>query len=629
MLNTLRGSISGWTAKILLGLLVLSFAVWGIGDVFRGGVANAVLTAGETEVSLQDYALAYNRAQSRLAQQIGRRPTAEEAEMFGVGQSVISQLVAGAVLDEQGRRIDLGLSQDRLAQVIAEDPTFQDASGNFSRAQFQNALYNARISEADYIRGQENQAVRSQIVDAVSEGITIPDAFSTALGLYNGERRTIEYVTLTPATIPPVADPSDEVLATYFQENSETYAAPEYRSVAYAVLTPEAMADPTTITDEAVAADYEQYKERYTTAEQRRVQQIAFPDEAAAQAAKAKLEAGSSFADVARDAGRSPADIDLGLVTRSQIPDATVAEAAFSLAEGEVSDVVNGAFGPVLLQVTEIQPETVQTLEEVSDEIRSALALVAASDTANSAYNAFEDARAGGATFAEAAQSAGLTVQTIPAVDREGNGPDGQPVAEQPSAQEFLPGVFETEPGLDNVPINFQSNGYVFYDVISIDPARDRTLDEVRDRVLADWKAAETDRQLAERAEQMKSELQAGQSMADAAAAVGAEARTAAAISRQSGVSELGQAGVNAAFSGGTGTVATAAGREAGSQIVLRVVEVAPPADPAANVADNERGQMTGMLENDVLETYVSLLQNDTAIAVHPAGIERAKALIR
>ena len=82
MLNTLRGSISGWTAKILLGLLVLSFAVWGIGDVFRGGVANAVLTAGETEVSLQDYALAYNRAQSRLAQQIGRRPTAEEAEMI-------------------------------------------------------------------------------------------------------------------------------------------------------------------------------------------------------------------------------------------------------------------------------------------------------------------------------------------------------------------------------------------------------------------------------------------------------------------------------------------------------------------------------------------------------------------
>ncbi|MEF2550176.1 peptidyl-prolyl cis-trans isomerase [Aurantimonas sp. A2-1-M11] len=629
MLNTLRGSISGWTAKILLGLLVLSFAVWGIGDVFRGSVANAVLTAGETEVSLQDYALAYNRAESRLASQIGRQPTAEEAEMFGISQSVISQLVAGAVLDEQGRRIDLGLSQDRLAQVIAEDPTFQDASGNFSRAQFQNALYNARISETDYIRGQENQAVRSQIVDAVSEGIVIPDAFATALGLYNGERRTVEYMTLTPAVIPSVADPSEEVLASYFAENTQRYAAPEYRSVSFAVLTPEALADPSTITDEAVAEDYEQYKDRYTTPEQRRVQQIAFPDEAAATEAKAKLDGGASFEDVARDAGRSPADIDLGLVSRAQIPDATVADAAFGLAEGETSDVVNGAFGPVLLRVAEIQPGAVQPLEEVSDEIRSALALVAANDTANSAYNAFEDARAGGATFAEAAQSAGVTVQTIPAVDREGNGPDGQPVPEQPSAQEFLPGVFETEPGMDNVPINFQSNGYVFYDVISIDPARDRTLDEVRDRVIADWKAAETDRLLAERAAQMKSELEAGQSIAEVAAAAGVEARTAASISRQSGASELGQAGVNAAFSGGPGTVATAAGREAGSQVVLRVSEVAPPADPASSVAANERSQMTGMLENDVLESYVSLLQNDTPIAVHPAGIERAKALIR
>ncbi len=629
MLNTLRRSISGWTAKILLALLVISFAVWGIGDAFRGGTATTVLTAGKTEVSLEEYALAYNRAQARLAQQIGRRPTAEESELFGIDQGVLSQLVAGAMLDEQGRRIGLGLSEERLARVIADDPSFQDASGNFSRNAFQAVLSNARIRERDYIRSQEDAAIRSQIVEAISQGGNTPVTFETALGLYNGERRTVDYISLSPSAVPPVADPSDEVLKPYFEQNKAKYAAPEYRSLTYATLTPEVLSDPATITDEQVKADYEQGKERYSTPERRRIQQIVFADKAAADAAKAKLDGGASFEEVAKEAGRTVADTDLGSVSKSEIPDARISDAAFSLGEGAISDVVAGAFGPAILRVSEIQPVGVSPLDEVSDEIRKDLALVAANDTAASAYNAFEDARAGGASFAEAAMAAGITAKTVPAVDSQGNGPDGAPVADLPAAEELLAGAFETEPGFDNVPINFESNSYVFYDVVSIDPARDRTFDEARDRVLADWKNDETQRLLSEKANALKAELETGKSMDDVAAEAGLRKETAASITRQSGASVLGQVGVAAAFSGGDGTIATARGRELGSQIVLKVTEIAPPADPAANVAAEERQQLKGIFENDLLQSYVTLLQNDTPLSVSPAAIENAKAIVR
>lgn len=626
MLNTLRDSVKGWTAKILLALLVLSFAVWGIGDAFQTRNATTVASAGDTEVSLQDYALAYSRASQRVAQQIGRQPTAEEAQMFGIDQGVIGQLVAGAVLDEQGRNIGLGLSEEQLARLIAEDPSFHDASGNFSRNAFRNILANAGMSEQDYIRTKADEAVRTQIIDAIAEGVETPAAFATALGLYNGERRTVEYVTLSPSIVPPVADPSDEVLATYFEANKAKYAAPEYRSFAYALLTPEALSDPSTITDEQVAADYETHRQNYVTPEQRRVQQIVFPDRAAADAAHAALEAGTAFEAAADQAGRSI--VDLGLVARSAIPDPALADAAFALEQGETSAVVDGRFGPALLRVTEIQPEGVRPVEEVSDEVRNELALVAANDAAAAAYNAFEDARGGGADFEEAARGAGLSVVTVEA-DRQGNDRKETPIPDLPAEQELLEGVFQTEPGLDNVPINFGSNSYVFYDVLSITPAGDRSLDEVRERVVADWKADETQRLLGERIEALRAELEAGGSLDAIAAEAGVAKQTAASITRQSGVAELGQAAVSAAFGGGNGTVATAPGSTPGTQLLLRVTEVAPPADPASNVAANERQQMATMLQDDLLQSYVTLLQNTYPVSINPAGIENAKAMLR
>ncbi|MEX6507782.1 SurA N-terminal domain-containing protein [Jiella sp. M17.18] len=628
MLDLLRRSVSGWTAKILLSLLVISFVVWGIGGVFQGGAASAVMTVGDTRVTPQDYALAYTRAESQVARQLGRRPTAQEAQMFGLNQSVLSQLMAGAVLDEQARRIGLGLSQDALAKQIGQDPAFQDSNGQFSRAAFTNILANARISEAEYITSQAESAKRSQILQAVSGGVKAPQVLDTALGLYNGERRTIDYVALTPAQIPPIKDPDQKTLQAYFDAHKDKYAAPEYRSIAYAELTPQAISDPGAITQDQIAADYNAHKDRYTTPEARQIQQIVFKDMAAAKAADAKLASGESFDQVAKEAGKSVSDTQLGMLTKSQIPDPKLADAAFSLPKGGTSNVVQGAFGPAILHVSEIKPAGVKPLSEVSDQIRKALALSNAADAINKAYDTFENARAGGATFEEAAKKAGIPVKAVPAVDSQGNGPDGKPL-DLPAEQDLLDQAFQTEPGFDNTPVNEGSTGYVFYNVVSVNPAHQRTLKEVHDKVLADWKDEQTRGALQKKGEALKAEVQKGKTIAQVAQEIGAKPQTAASVTRQSGVSELGQAGVAAAFDGGKGTVAATVGSDPDSRIILKVAEIAPPADPKASVSPQERQQLSSILENDLLQSYVGMLQSKYPVSVNPAAIEQAKALVR
>lgn len=627
MMKTLRKGVSGWMAKLLLGLVVIAFVITGFSGFFTGTAPNTVLSAGGTDILVEDYRLAYRQAEVQLGNQLGRQPTREEAAAQGIDSRVMSQLVAEAVLDEQGRTAGLGLSEESLAKVIAEDPTFHDASGRFSRGNFANLLANIGMTQNDFIRNREQAAVRSQIVEAVSSGAGTPSTVIDAFGLYNGESRSIDFLTLPVTSVEPVPEPSAEALQTYFDANKAVYRAPEYRGIAYATLTAEAIADPSAITDAAIAEDYERNRAQFTTPERRQIEQIVYPDKAAADAAKAALDGGKLFEQLIIESGRTVADTQLGLLAKPEIPDTVIANAAFALASGTVSAVVEGTFGPVLLRVTEIEPEVVRPLDEVRDEIRSELALASAAPELQRVYDSIDDARAGGATLDEAAKSAGLPIQTVASISANGDAPDGTAVADIPAGQDLLEAAFQAEVGFETIPLQLQApeNGYVFYEVTKIDPARDRTLDEVRARVVTDWKAAEAERLLTERAEALKARRDGGETLDAIAAAEGLTKETAPAVTRITGAAQLGQTGIRAAFSGPNGFVTTSTAMDGTSKLLIEVTEVAAPMDAASNLGQNEREQLNGMIETDLLQSYIGLLQNEYEVVRYPAAVQAAQ----
>ncbi|WHS31112.1 peptidyl-prolyl cis-trans isomerase [Brucella sp. NM4] len=627
MLDSLRSASRSWISKLLLGVLVLSFGVWGIADVFRGGMTgNAALTAGDSEVSATDYRFAYEQQVMRLSQQFRQRLTREQAKSIGVENQVLAQLAAGVVLDEGARKMQLGLSKDGIARLTAEDPAFQDASGNFNRAQFDAVLRQSGIRAQDYLDNRAKVARRQQMVEAATDGIKMPDAMLKALALYQGESRSADYITIPVEKADAIPAPSDEVLKTYFDAQKDEYKAPEYRKVTYVKLEPADIADPSAVTQDEINEYYEKNKSRYGTIEQRTIEQLSFADEAAANAAQEKIAAGASFLDIGKEQGKTEDDLKLGTFEKSAIPDQTIADAAFALAENGVSPVVKGGFGPVILRVTKIDPAHVKPLSEVEAEIRTTLANNIAASSISGIHDSYEQQRSDGASMADVAKSLSLKTVTVDAVDAEGNDPSGKPV-ELPNGQALLAAAFQAEQGFDNDALTMGNVGYLWYQIDGVTPARDRTLDEVKDKVVAAWKGEEAVKRLNQRLEDLKKRLDGGATLDAIASELGLEKQTKRGITRSTNDADIGSAAAAQIFRGPDGFTGTAAAPSDDAQILFKVTEVTEPASAGPDtIPEQQRNYLATALSDDVLEQMVGELQKQYPVKINQTVINNALA---
>ncbi|MBN9245437.1 MAG: SurA N-terminal domain-containing protein [Mesorhizobium sp.] len=626
MLGTLRNAAGTWVAKALLSILVLSFAVWGISGRIAGIAGHeSVVTVGGTSVSVTEYRLAYDRQINAMSQQFGQRLTRDQAKALGLDNQVLAQLVSGAVLDEQARKMSLGLSKDRLAELTREDPAFRGQDGKFDRQTFEYILRQVGMRPEDYLSNRAQVAVRQQIVEAVSDGMKVPDTFLKAVALYRGEDRTIDYLTLPKSLVEPIEAPSDDVLKKYFEDNKKTYAAPEYRKFSYVRLEPQDIMDVSAITDQQVQEDYEKNKAGYTTPETRTIEQIVFKTADEAKAALDSLKTGGTFDKLAAAQGKTVADLSLGTLAKDKIGDKAIADAAFSLGLNEVSGVVQGSFGPVLLRVTAITPEVVKPLAQVSDEIRKQLALGEASRVLLDVHDSYEDARAGGATLQEAANKLKLKVVTVDAIDRAGQRPDGSVIKDLPESAQLIRAVFDAETGMENEGLTTADNGYVFYEVNGVTPARDRTLDEVRQKVVADWTAEETTKRLQAKASELEKRLKDGTPLDTLATELKLEKQTKRGLKREADDADFGKAGAAVMFGvgeGGTGLVPSPTGD---GEILFKVAEVFEPAgaDASAVPEDAQKSFASG-LSDDLLDELVAQLQTQYAVSIDQTAMQQA-----
>lgn len=627
MLDSLRSAARSWVAKLLLGMLVLSFAVWGISDVFRGGLSgNAALSAGGSEVTATDYRFAYEQQLMRLSQQFRQRLTREQAKAVGIENQVVSQLAAGVVLDEEARNMQLGLSKDGIARLTAQDPAFQDASGNFNRNQFDAVLRQSGIRPQDYLENRAKVARRQQIVDAAATGIKMPDTMLKAIALYQGESRSADYITVPVEKADAIPAPADDALKAYFDAHKEEYKAPEFRKISYVKLEPSDIADPSAVTQEEIDDYYAKNKDRFGKVETRTIEQLSFADDAAAEAAQQKIAAGTGFAEIGKEQGKAENDLVLGTFEKSALPDPVIAEAAFALAEGGVSPVVKGAFGPVILRVTKIDPAHVKPLAEVEGEIRATLATNIAIGSINGIHDSYEQDRSDGAAMAEAAKKLNLKTVTVEAVDAQGNDPAGNPV-ELPNAQPLLAAAFQTEQGLDNDALTLGNNGYLWYQVDGVTPARDRSLDEVKEKVVAAWKGEEAVKRLNQRMEELKKRLDGGATLDAIASELGLEKQTKRGITRSTNDADIGSAATAQIFSGANGLTGTAAAPSDDAQILFKVVEVTEPASAGPDaIPEQQRDYLGNMLTDDVLGQLVGELQNQYPVKINQTVINNALA---
>ncbi|MGO4194540.1 SurA N-terminal domain-containing protein [Rhizobium sp. YAF28] len=627
MFHLLRRAAQTWVAKLLLLLLVGSFGIWGVSrELISGGNSTTVVTVGDQHVDVNEFRLAYQRQVAQLGQQYGVRLTPEQARAFGVEQQVLAQLLAGASLDQLADDMGLGLSEDRLAQLIGDDPAFKAVNGQFDRSLFTSRLRNAGIREDDYIKDRSKQAVRSQIIEAVANGFQAPATLVNALKLYGNESRSVDYLLLTNANIEPIKAPAVDVLSKWFEDAKQRYRAPEYRKIAYLKLQPDDIADPTTVTDDQIKEAFDKAKAAYTTPESRTLEQLTFASKDLANAAETALKSGTSFDQLVTDQGKTASDVLLGEFTKDKVPDQAVAEAAFAVkADGGTTAVVDGTFGPVILRVTNIKPETTKSFDEVKEELRKQLSVANASQEVINVHDRIEDMRAGGTSLEEIANQLKLKAVVIDAVDMTGADKDGNPLKDIPAQQQLLPEAFKTDVGADAVAISLGNDGYVWFDVRDVMPDRDRPLAEVRDKAVQDWTAEQQKAELAKKADELKAQAQKGTSLADIATPLGIAVESKSGVTRSTDDPVLGRAGVNAAFSGPVDTVATAVGADPSTQILLKVTDVnEEPTTDALNNRDQQIATIANQAGDDILDQMVNLLQSQYGAEVNRTLAEQA-----
>ncbi|WP_291842263.1 peptidylprolyl isomerase [Bradyrhizobium sp.] len=624
MLRGIRKASSNWLGKIVMGVvmgvLIISFAVWGIADIFKGFGQSSLAKVGRTEISTEQFRQIYTEKLQQLGRSFGRPLTMEQARAFGLDRQVLQQTIAEAALDEEARRMGLAQSQDEILRTIYNDPNFKGLGGNFDPARFQATIRQYGYTEQRYIAEQRRVGLRRQIAGTVSAGVEPPKVLIEALARFQNEQRSIDYIKLDAAQAGTIDPPSPEALAAYFEDRKTQFRAPEYRKISFVVISPEEIGKWTEVSDEDAKKAFEQHANQLGTPEKREVSQIVFPNAGEAQAARSRIASGMSFEELAKERNLNPADVDLGLMAKSAIIEPAIADAAFALPAGEVSQPVQGRFGVALVKIGKIEPGVTPTFENLAPQLKKEIATERARIKVTEIQNKMEDERGGGANVVEAAPKLGLTPVTIDAVDRSGRLPNGQPVANIPRGLDVVSQAFTSDVGVDNDPIQF-AGGYVYYDVLGITPSRERTLEEVRGQVEAKWREDQISSRLRTQATDMTQKLEQGGALAAEAASVGSTVATATGLRRDASPPGLPSAVVTAAFRTPKDAVGQAPGAGGSEWIVFRVTDVVvPPIDAASEDMKKLKETLQRGMTDEQVAQYVTRIEAEIGTTINQAA---------
>ncbi|WP_158639321.1 SurA N-terminal domain-containing protein [Elioraea rosea] len=622
MLSAMRGWLESWVAKALFLLLILSFAVWGIGDFVQGGsVPTTVATVAGRDIPLDEANEAYRRELLQLQRSFGGNfePTAPLRRR--VAEDVVNRLAALTAISEEARGLGLVVTDEQLRQAVFAAPPFQGLDGRFSRVAFEGFLRNAGLSEARFLELLRGDLLRQQLLSAVRAGAVAPEAIAGPVYAFQGEAREAQVVEMPfiAAAAPP--EPTEEQLRRLHENDAARFTAPEYRRFSLLALTLEDVARDITPTEEQLRAAYESRAAEFNQPEKRVIEQILVPEEGAARALAEAWRGGLDFATIsARATEANGTAVELGSLAAADLPDQALAAAAFGAAEGAVAEPLQTAFGWHVLRIVSVEPAATRSFAEVRDTLARDVARELAAERIYTIANRVEDSLAEGISLAEAGRRHALQVREVPAMDGSGFAPDGTRVNLSPGGTQVVDTVFSTQPGTTSRLVEAEGANFFAIRLDSVTPPALKPFETVRDEVKAAWENAERRRSMEAQAAQMLAAVQGGTAFDAAAAAQGWTARRIGPFLRSARGAGAPQAPVLQALFGLKRGEATMV-ELPNAFVVIGLAGITEPQREAERFAALRAAMATG-IGDDIEAQFAQAIQSRAAATINQRGID-------
>ncbi|MEY3533186.1 MAG: hypothetical protein RI979_1210 [Pseudomonadota bacterium] len=486
---------------VLVAMLIAGLSGFGVENF--GGATAKIGRVGEIEIEANDYAREMQGQINTLTRQFGAPVSMADARSFGVDRQVLAGLVNRAALDNEAARLGLSVGDATVAAELGKISAFQGISGTFDREAYAMTLQQNGTNEAAFEANLRRDVARALLTGAVAGGVVSPAPLTDTLVAYAGEKRGFSLLVLDDTALDaPLAAPTPAEVQAHYDANIATYTRPEAKRVEYAALLPETLAANMEVPEDEVQKAYDARLSEFMIPEKRLVERLVYPDEAAALAAKARLDQGTSFDDLVAERGLTLEDVDLGDVTREELEGA--ADAVFALTEPGTVGPLPSALGPALYRMNAILAAQETTLDAARPELLQILQTEAAARAIADKVEAIDDALAGGATLQDLSTEFGMTLaSTDYAAGAEDNDAITGYTAFRSAADALAEGDFPEA-------ILLEDGGLVAMQLVEILPPSPVPLDKITDKVTEATRAEALARALAAKAAAAKTAVEAG-----------------------------------------------------------------------------------------------------------------------
>lgn len=573
MLATMRKLSKTWVFKGLMTLLVVSFSIWGIGDMFRGHPEKReVARVGGEKIIVQSLQIEFQKLLSDTRRKYGATDLSpEQAKKMGMMEQALQMMIDRMAMDMETNDQGIYISDEMILKRLGEMEQFRNKDGSFNGALFQQALMRAGLTEKSFMDLERREMSRQMLLNAFSQvepsKVMIDNIYKA-----RGAKRILEVVSIKNSAMRDVKMPTDDEQKAYYEANTESFIAPEIRGLTVAAMSVPAVEKDIAVSDEDLRKAYDAQKDTLVIPETRDLIQIVVQDQAKADAVAAKAKEMGDLSKAAKAEGLTP-------IAMNKIDEKTVLPelyaTLFGMGEGEISGALKSSLGFHVVEVKKIHEAGKPTFDAVKDELRNSLKAEKVSERVTQILKDWDDAVAAGTPLEEIADTLKLRLTRVAAIDQTGHTPDGKKVDTIPLPEKLIPDAFAQSQGDVSQIIDDGKDNYYVVRTDVVTPSQVRAFADVKDQVKKTMVSLRQAQETAKIGTEIANALRSGQKATSFASRPGVEIRLSKALSLLGDVDKsLPAKAVDQAFKMRRGEVADMADED--SHLVLRLADVVP-----------------------------------------------------